>query len=338
MIPNIDVGPLFGPSTANREQSDRAIWDAATGAGFMTVTGLPGEIPAGAAGRAALLRIFRLPEEEKRKLWRRKFDAAHPNLYRGWFPLQDGALTYKEGIDIGPDLVASMASADPDDPLTEPTPLPSEAALPGWRAVASDYYRGMEHLGQMIMRSIARGLALDETIFDDAFRGGISTLRLIRYPVRPATSFAGADPAKVWVEHKGQRWYTIGGAHIDSGFVTLLAQDGVEGLQARASDGGWIDVPPREGTLAVNFGGLLERWTGGRIKATEHRVIGPGRERCSIPFFYEPRVDAVISPLPISGAASFEPFTYGDHLWSAMTKFVEFKGLEDARKPRRRVA
>ena len=126
----------------------------------------------------------------------------------------------------------------------------------------------------------------------------------------------------------------IGGAHVDSGFVTLLAQDGVEGLQARSPDGTWLDVPPVEGSLAVNFGGLLERWTGGRIKATEHRVLGPGRERCSIPFFYEPKVDQVIAPLPIPGAPSFEPFTYGDHLWAAMMKFVEFEGLDHLRVPR----
>lgn len=335
MIPNIDVGPLFGPASPQRDAADGAILGAAAGAGFMTVSGVPAEIPIGREARARLLKLFELPDAEKRKLWRRKFDPAQPNVYRGWFPLQNGALTYKEGIDIGPDLVDPGLAADPNDPLTELTPLPGEAVLPGWRSAASNYYRGMERLGQMIMRSIARGMALQETIFDDAFRGGISTLRFIRYPVRPETSLAGADQDKVWVEHKGQRWYTIGGAHVDSGFVTLLAQDGVEGLQARSHDGGWVDVPPREGTLAVNFGGLLERWTGGRIKATEHRVIGPGRERCSIPFFYEPRVDAVIAPLPIAGAPSLEPFAYGDHLWNAMTKFVEFKGMEGLRKPRK---
>jgi isopenicillin N synthase-like dioxygenase len=85
---------------------------------------------------------------------------------------------------------------------------------------------------------------------------------------------------------------------VDSGFVTLLAQDGVAGLQARAADGSWLDVPPREGTLAVNFGKLLESWTGGRIRATEHRVLGSAQERRSIPFFYEPRADAVIAPCP----------------------------------------
>jgi isopenicillin N synthase-like dioxygenase len=93
-----------------------------------------------------------------------------------------------------------------------------------------------------------------------------------------------------------------------------------------------VGVPPLEGALAVNFGGLLERWTGHKIKATEHRVLGPGEERFSIPFFYEPRVDATIAPLPKS-QTKFAPFYYGDHLWEASTKFIEFKGLENARKP-----
>jgi isopenicillin N synthase-like dioxygenase len=81
---------------------------------------------------------------------------------------------------------------------------------------------------------------------------------------------AGAEIGEgaTFVEHAGTRRRAIGGAHIDSGFVTLLAQDGVAGLQALAASGEWIDVPPREGTVGVIFGGLRERWTGGRIKAT----------------------------------------------------------------------
>jgi isopenicillin N synthase-like dioxygenase len=93
-------------------------------------------------------------------------------------------------------------------------------------------------------------------------------------------------------------------------------------------------VPPLENTLAVNFGLTLERWTGGRIKATQHRVIGSGRERYSIPFFYEPRADYVIAPLPLPGIEHFEPFLYGDHLWATTTRFVEFHGLAHLRPPR----
>jgi isopenicillin N synthase-like dioxygenase len=164
-------------------------------------------------------------------------------------------------------------------------------------------------------------------------------LRLIRYPVRPPESMIGVPKDRLWVEQDGRPHYMLGRAHVDSGLVTLLAQDGVAGLQARGADGAWVDVPPEEGTLAVNFGKLLESWTGGRIKATEHRVIGQaspaGRERCSVPFFYEPRVDAEIAPLPLPGV-DFAPFLYGDYLWSTMTRFVEFHGLEGLRPPQGR--
>lgn len=334
MIPRIDIAPLFGPAGTARAATDAAILAAAQGAGFMTIAGLPADCPVDTASRRALLRIFALDDAQKRRLWRQKFASAHANVYRGWFPLQQGAATYKEGIDLGPDIAHGTARIDAADPLREATPLPPEEALPGWRAAASAYFRAMEQLGAALMHALARGLGLPERQFDEAFAGGISTLRLIRYPPRSAASMAGVAEDEMWVEHAGARRYMLGRAHVDSGFVTLLAQDGIAGLQARDAGGAWIDVPPEEGTLAVNFGKLLERWTGGRIRATEHRVIGHGQERCSIPFFYEPRVDARIAPLPLAGAAAFEPFLYGDYLWSTMTKFVEFRGLEGLRPPR----
>ncbi len=328
MIPVIDVAPLFGPASQARDAVDQAILRAATDIGFMTISGPPGIIAATVETRAALLRLFSLPPAKTHALWRHNFAPGNRNVYRGWFPLQDGFATYKEGIDIGPDVAHPPMAGD--DPLLEPTPFPDEADLPGWRAATGAYYRAMELLGRMAMRSVARGLGLAETFFDEAFVGGISTLRLIHYPLRTAASFEGAESA--WVEHDGVRRPVGAGAHVDSGFVTLLAQDGVAGLQAQDAAGNWQDVPPREGTLAVNFGALLERWTGGRIKATRHRVLGSERVRHSIPFFYEARVDAVISPLP--GGETFTAFQYGDHLWAAMTRFVEFRALEGKRVPR----
>jgi isopenicillin N synthase-like dioxygenase len=117
--------------------------------------------------------------------------------------------------------------------------------------------------------------------------------------------------------------------HTDSGFVTLLWQDGTGGLQAQAPDGGWVDVPPDEGGLVVNFGQMLGDWTGGRIRATPHRVLGGRAERASVPFFFEPAVDAVVAPL--FSEEGGESFVYGDFLWARMTSFVNFHGVE--RKP-----
>lgn len=309
--------------------------DAAATTGFFAGCGLPPEVPVDRRSRADLLRVFELPESEIRALWRQKFDASHSNVYRGWFPLQTGFLTSKEGIDLGPDVAYGPSVVRKGDPLREATPLPPVHALPGWHESLARYYRAMEGVSHALMRALARSLMLEERFFDRAFDRGLSTLRLIRYPVRADLEQAAMADPSVWVLHGAARVYLTGTPHVDSGFLTLLAQDGVAGLQARHLSGQWIDVPPAEDVLAVNFGRVLERWSGGRIKATEHRVIGRGNERKSIPFFYEARADAEIRPLPMDPADSFEPFFYGDYLWETTTKFVEFKGMESLRAPMR---
>ena len=288
---------------------------AARETGFALLAGLPDTLPIGPDARARLLRIFTLGAAARRRLCRRKFEPANPNIYRGFFPLQPGNLTAKEGIDLGGDIAHGAAVTAFSDPLREPTPLPSDADLPGWRATAAEYYLAMEQIAGKLMHSLARGLGLPDDYFDAAFRLGLSTLRLIRYPPRTAAT--------------GQ--HLTGAPHTDSGFVTLLAQDGVAGLQARAQDGRWTDVPPLEGTLVVNFGQVLEQWSAGRIRATEHRVIGRGLERFSIPFFHEARAEAIIAPLPGDPPDLFAPFRYGDFLWKRITAFVEFRGIEAER-------
>ncbi len=329
-IPVIDVAPLLHAAPAWRV-ADRALAAAARDIGFVCIRGLPGEAAPGPGERARLLAIFGLDEAGKRRLWRRKFAAQNPNIYRGWFPLQPGNLTSKEGIDMGGDLVHGSTSAVPGDPLREPSPLPEEERLPGWRAAIAAYYQAMEQVAAALMRSLARSLGIGAGYFDDSFRHGLSTLRLIRYPPRNCAELAMVQDPAVWVEFEGKRRYLVGAPHTDSGFVTLLAQDGVPGLQARSRGGQWIDVPPLEGTLVVNFGQVLEQWSAGRIRATEHRVLGSGLERFSIPFFYEARADATIAPLPVDRPDLFTPFEYGDFLWKRMTSFVEFQGMERER-------
>ncbi len=326
-IPTLDLAPLFGGPGAARDAADAALIAAATGPGFMLATGVPGDALAPET-RRRLLALFDLPETELRKLWRRKFDPSRPNVYRGYYPAQPGMPSYKDGVDLGPD-VARPEAADPSDPLTEPTPTPPEDALPGWRAAVAAYYEAMEAVGDALLRGFARGFGLPERRFAEKFTNGISTFRLIRYPVRDAASFGGEAPPP---GPDGR--YQLGGEHVDSGFITLLAQDGVPGLESQTRDGAWILVPPIEGALTVNFGKLLALWTGGRVRATVHRVMGHGVERFSIPFFLEPAVDAEIAPIPELGGDPFEPFLFGDYVWATTTQFTEFRGMEDLRPPR----
>jgi isopenicillin N synthase-like dioxygenase len=313
VIPVVEVGALFDGDPTAWALTDRTLYAAAQEVGFACIRGLRDQA-LDPATRTRLLAIFALEEAQKRRLYRRKFSPHNRNIYRGWFSLQPGNPTYKEGIDMGGDVAHGAGITASDDPLREPTPLPAEADLPGWRAAVAAYYQAMEHIAGILMRSLARSLGLAADYFDESFRDGLSTLRLIRYPPRDASEFG-----------------LVGAPHTDSGFLTLLAQDGVGGLQARARDGRWIDVPPLEDTLVVNFGQALEQWSAGRIRATEHRVLGLGIERHSIPFFYEARADAIIAPLPLDSPDSFAPFVYGDFLWKRITSFVEFRGMDNER-------
>jgi len=330
VIPVVDVGALFGSQPNAWSAPDRALFQAARETGFLCIRALPSDVPTGRCARARLLAIFGLAAAEKRRLARRKFAPENRNVYRGWFPVQPGNLTAKEGIDLGGDIAHGTGIIVPGDPLREPTPLPPDERLPLWREAARAYYLAMERVAEALMRSLARSLGLSAGYFDDAFRSGLSTLRLIRYPPRSAEELAAVTDPAVWVEGHPRR-HLVGAPHTDSGFVTLLAQDGEPGLQARSRDGSWTDVPPIEGTLVVNFGQVLELWSSGRIRATEHRVLGTGLERYSIPFFYEARADATIAALPIDPPQQFVPFLYGDFLWKRITSFVEFRGMEAER-------
>ena len=325
MVPLIDVSPLFGPRCPHRDNADRAIAAAASESGFLTIAGPNEFVPTAMSTREAMLAVFALPDADQHALWRNFYEPSNANVYRGWSPR-----TSDVGVDIydvGPDVVSERdgSTVAEDDPLLGTTPFPMPSELPTWREKVASYYLAMERLGAAIMRSVARSLRVDEHHFDDAFTGGISTLRLMRYEL---------PPVELDVDAVAEPDMPRRGEHVDSGFVTLLCQHGVAGLAAKLRSGEWVDVPPVDGHLAVNFGGLLERWTEGRFRATPHRVISHGTTRFSIPFFYEPRADAVIKPLPIEGTMPFEPFTYGDHLWTAMSKFPNFTGIADLRAPR----
>ena len=329
MLPVVDIGPLFGPPSVARDAVDAAIKASAGDLGFMQVTGFPGIEQISPENRTRLKAIFDVSDAAKRRMMRVNFNPDSTNIYRGWYPAQPGIRSYKEGIDIGPDVASETLVSD--DPLRELTPLPTDVEAPGWRAAAADYYGLMQSLGAALLRSIARGLGVAEDHFKALFENGISSFRLAYYPPRMPQSFGGQDQKLAVIQHHGETLYLSGAVHIDSGFITLLAQDGVPGLQVEVG-GNWVDAPPRDDALVVNFGKLLQTWTNGTIRATRHRVVSRGEPRYSIPFFYEPAAEAVIRPLP--GRGDFEAFSYGDFLWDATTKFVEQEAVRHLRPPR----
>lgn len=334
MIPELDVTALFEEGGGDRDEIDRRICQAACDVGFMTIGGVPMRDATGPDVRSSLLRIFRIPPEEQRRLWKRNFAPENSNLYRGWFPLEAEEPRSREGFEIGPDLVRDLPEAGEDDLLYEPSVFPPDEMLPGWRDDAVRYYDAMEVIGYALLASLSRGMGIPERIFRDAFHDGISTLRLLRYPGRDPEMPLAPELERFFMNWQGERVELVCGGHFDSGLVTILAQCDAAGLQAESSEGRWVDVPPTRDGFAVNFGGLLARWTGGRVRATKHRVLSSGKERFSIPFFFDPRPNTVIAPLPLAGVEPFEPFQFGDHLWATTTKFPENYGLGHLRPAR----
>ncbi|MEO1611755.1 MAG: 2OG-Fe(II) oxygenase family protein [Pseudomonadota bacterium] len=298
--------------------ADGEVMRGAVSSGFLTLSGVDDAFDL-AARRDLLRTFFTAGSEARARTIRNKYDPAAKNVYRGHFAAEPEKNALVEGFDIGPDLADPTRAGDGSDPLTEPTPRPG---IPGWDAAAAHYIDAMMRIGGALTRALLRGLGEDEGLEAKIFAGSISTLRLLRYPEHAGEVFG---PDRRLMTREGER-FVMTKAHTDSGFVTLLWQDGTGGLQAESPEG-WIDVPPAPGGLVVNFGQMLGDWTGGRIRATRHRVLGGRAERFSVPFFFEPGVDAVIEPL--SGGA--EPFVYGDFLWERMRQFPNMQGL--IRKP-----
>jgi isopenicillin N synthase-like dioxygenase len=107
------------------------------------------------------------------------------------------------------------------------------------------------------------------------------------------------------------------GDHTDPGVLTLLLQDDTGGLQARSTDHGWIEVPPRPGTVVVNMGDCMQAWTNDRYRAAVHRVKPMSNQRrFSIPYFSNPARESIIGPLPelCTDGVRYRPFPWREFM------------------------
>lgn len=313
----VDITALTEPEGAERDTAERALGEAAEEMGFLVIVGEPVTQVTGQARIAELLRIFGLPDDEKHRLMNRKSVPEHDNSYRGYFGLQRGdSARTSEGYDLGSDAGSDGAADWIEELLMEPNVWPREELLPGWREAAIAHYREMEALGRLLMRSLGRTLGVGADYFEPFF-GEASTLRFLHALPRPDLTPDKVDEARyrTVIDGKDVRLHTP--AHRDSGVMTLLWQPG--GLQAQNPQGEWLSAPQLDNALNVNFGDCMEFWTGGRLGATAHRVIAQDSDRYSIPFFFEPRCDAEISPLP--GLPEAPSIRYADHVFEKMKLF-----------------
>ena len=177
-----------------------------------------------------------------------------------------------------------------------------------FRDLMQRFYAQALAAAHRVQQEIAETLDLERDHFTRAHGGENVTLRLLHYP---SSGIPDPEPSQMGA-----------GAHTDYGFLTLLFQRDVGGLQVKDKHGAWIDVPPRADAVVVNSGDLLECWTNGRYKSTLHRVVPKvgDRPRLSIAVFIDPDsatiVEAVPSCVSDDRPARFAPTTAGEHLQS----------------------
>jgi isopenicillin N synthase-like dioxygenase len=243
--------------------------------------------------------FFKRPQEQKDSLsW------TTPESNRGYVTFGREKVTQA----LDPDEVAKLRASIPD--LKESMEIGKEG-VPGWpnqwpnkldaagevfTETMKSFFLTCQDLHVNVMRAIALGMGMDEYFFDSHTNGRDNNLRLLHYPSVLKSVFKD-NPDQVRA-----------GEHSDYGSITLLFQDHVGGLEVRSPKGTFVRAKPIEGTVVVNAGDLLSRWSNDKIRSTHHRVVQPPAQegdrsdtypaRYSIAYFCNPNSESYIDALP----------------------------------------
>lgn len=205
---------------------------------------------------------------------------------------------------------------------------PSSELLPNWKNVMVDYHCQCSNLGFRLAQLIFQCYNISDELLHACFDNPTALLRLLRYGKilsDPSIGRYGAGP------------------HSDYGLITILAtrphQPGLEIYY----DSRWIPVTlPDPSWLVINLGDSLQRLTNNTIRSTIHRVLITDNQqfRHSIPFFYEPNNETIISCLDQfvtpEKPKQYEPIRYGEYLrWKyeiTDTQKIEMKKQHEVRE------
>ncbi|KAI6105892.1 hypothetical protein F5141DRAFT_1189637 [Pisolithus sp. B1] len=186
---------------------------------------------------------------------------------------------------------------------------PEETDVPGFKDTMLRFFQTCHELHAMVMRSIALGLDLQEDFFENKIGQQSHNLRLLSYPPIPVRLLSEEGQARA-------------GVHSDYGTLTLLFQDSVGGLEVQnPRTQHFQPAPPIPGTVVINTGDLLARWSNDTLRSTLHRVVAPSTSkisntdipegmtpaRQSIAFFCNPNFDAAC--VSASNPSKYPPVT-----------------------------
>ncbi|KAJ7776815.1 hypothetical protein DFH07DRAFT_797909 [Mycena maculata] len=309
-IPIIDLSDISSTDPAVRRGLVSEIKHACTEVGFFYVKnhGIPEEIIQGTL--ALMCKFFDLPLEAKLEVENTKT----PN-FKGYSPIlsgnndPNGAGDLQEGFEFGfeplrvTDAPEAEDGAGADDIMAGANIWPAQ--LPEFRQAALEYYHRALNLGHLLFPLFALALDLPEDFFADKTKRSAALMRLLHYPPQSGE----VDDRVIGI-----------GAHTDWECFTILWQEpGIQALQVLNSSKEWIDAPATEGTLVINLGDELARWTNDVFTSTVHRAINrSGIRRYSIPLFFGTDYDVRLEPIPTCVSsdrpARYEVITAGEYI------------------------
>lgn len=298
-IPVLDLDPLVSGNDTSNLARDFAAAYGETGFGYVINHGIDPALYSGIF--EASKRFHALPETAKQAI------ALNRN-HRGYIAINTSTDVTTDLAEVTrPNQSASFmmmredAATVPDVYLSGPNQWPE---LKGFRETCDAYAKAMENLGRKLMGLALEAIGVEDRTILKSFDPPTIWLRLLHYPPQPRQApddLFGSAP------------------HKDFGCLTLLAQDDVGGLQVQTPAGDWVDAPPIENSFVVNVGNMLHRLSNGKLLSTPHRVINStGRERYSVPFFFDPHVSTNIAPLPGTGHPKFQALNFGRFLKSEL--------------------
>ncbi|KAK9275960.1 hypothetical protein L1049_023235 [Liquidambar formosana] len=182
-------------------------------------------------------KFFSLPLEEKIKLARKEHRGYTPLYAENLDPSSNSKGDSKESFYIGP-----LEGITTQSNLNQ---WPPEEVLPSWRRTMESYYEKVLSAGKRLISLIALALNMDEDFFVKV--GALDVpdgfLRLLHYPGELVFSNEEIYGAS---------------AHSDYGMITLLATNGVGGLQVCREKSKqprvWEDVLHINGAFIVTLG------------------------------------------------------------------------------------
>jgi isopenicillin N synthase-like dioxygenase len=301
-IPVLDIAPFLAGEPGAREALAQQIARTSADTGFLVLAnhGVPPALIDRTFEQAAA--FFALDQETKLAL-----KVGERNI--GFLPTGAQTIrTSKVNNNTKPNLNESFyvtRERAPDDPdiLANKAGLNRwPAILPAFRTAMLEYFATMEALALRMVPAFATALDLPPEYFAADFADPSSTLRLIRYQPQ--------------VEAEENRFGFA--PHIDTNFITFLAQSKLPGLEVLTRDKTWIRPPAIPGTFVVNTAEMLGVYSNDRFKPTPHRVLNNNTEmRYAIPFFLGPHRDAIIRCVPTcvgpDNPARYPAISYADH-------------------------